>query len=113
MPWCVFRAAPKMYVVIYTPEDGASAEPNPMALGVYKSESKAHEKGIAKLIEDMEDKFGDKKQKKIEEWHEKLDDHNKKEFKKRLETAHSAVEEAWGGPDDAPYVVVSASKMEA
>jgi len=108
------KALPKMYVVIYTPEAGDDEGAiNPLALGVFKSESKAHEKGITKLMEDMENKYGDKKQNKIEEWHEKLDKLQKKEFVKRLETANNACEDAYGGPDDSPFVVVSESSVES
>jgi len=108
------KALPKMYVVIYTPEAGdEEGAINPLALGVYKSESKAHEKGITRLMDDMEKKYGDKKQNKIEEWHEKLDKLQKKEFVKRLETANNACEDAYGGPDDSPFVVISESAVES
>jgi len=104
------KANTQMFVVIYTPEDSGEDAANPMALGVFKSKIRAHEKAVDKLLEDMEGKFGAKKAKKIKDWKDKVDE--EKDIEQQLEVAHKACEEAWGSPDESPYVVVSPSSVE-
>merc|ERR1712113_306988 len=57
------KQGPKVYVAVYTPAADADEGEGTKVLGVFKSESKAYDKCIEKLKDDIEEKYGNKKKK--------------------------------------------------
>eukprot|EP01083_Nonionella_stella_P235256 827426_1 len=104
------KSGAKVYVAVYTPSvevDDTSTK----VLGVFKSESKAYDKSIDKLSDDIEKKYGDKT-KKIEKAFEQIDKIDSQDYKKRFEAVGDALTKAFGNKeDDAPYCDIIQSNM--
>eukprot|EP01083_Nonionella_stella_P075067 203848_1 len=101
-------SVPKVFVPVYTPAVDAE-NTDIVVLGVFKNERAANEKAMKKLMRDLQEKLGDKKEKQYETTKEKIDEVDEEDFKKRLEVVSEAVNKAYGGEDDAPYCEISSA----